>query len=108
MVCSCLLKYPGLTKVGDLEDPVLGDEQVGGLEVAVHDPGAVARGDALEHLQHPALALRGGGGARPGGGGGADDGGEVEREPLEDEDVVVVVPAGEVVNATAMAAAAAA
>jgi hypothetical protein len=65
----------------------------------VHDAGAVARGDALEHLQHPPLELRGRyAGPISAAPGVAHDGGEVEREPLKDEDVVVAVAAGEVVE----------
>lgn len=67
----------------------------------MHDAGAVARGDALEHLQHPPLELRCGYAASSAGRappGVAHDGGEVEREPLEDEDVVVAVAAWEVVE----------
>jgi hypothetical protein len=65
----------------------------------VHDAGAVARGDALEHLQHPPLELRERYAAPiPAAAGVAHDGGEVEREPVKDEDVAVAVAAGEVVE----------
>jgi hypothetical protein len=65
----------------------------------VHDACAVARGDALQHLQHPPLELRGRYASPiPAAPGVAHDGGEIDREPLEDEDVVVAVAAGEVVE----------
>ena len=69
----------------------------------MHDTGAVARGDALKHLQHPPLELRGGDASRSLAPARAPprvthNGGEVEREPLEDEDIVVAVAAGEVVD----------
>mmetsp|Transcript_13399 Transcript_13399/g.42337 ORF Transcript_13399/g.42337 Transcript_13399/m.42337 type:complete len:230 (+) Transcript_13399:328-1017(+) len=45
------------TEISHLQDAVLGDEEVLGLEVAVHDAAHVAEGDAAEHLEGEGLDL---------------------------------------------------
>src|SRR5207248_2067358 len=41
----------GDAEVGDLRRAVVGDEDVGGLDIPVHDPGAVRRGERGTHLR---------------------------------------------------------
>ncbi len=71
---------PGDAEVGELHPPVGGDEDVGGLDVAVHDAGRVGRRERERRLADDAPHLAGRHRAA------ADDGGErVTLDELHDE-----------------------
>ena len=55
---------PREAEVEDLDPPVGGEEDVLGLEVAVHDPGVVGGGEAVGDLGGDLDRLRAPGGAR--------------------------------------------
>ena len=94
---------PGDAEVGDLHDPVLGDEDVARLHVAVDDPVAVGVGQGDGHvgadLGRP-VGVHGAGRAQDGGQGPAvdelhdDEVGAVVLAPVEDGDDVRVGQVG--------------
>ena len=49
---------PRQAKVGDLYDPIVAEQKVGRLQIAVYDPVVVQVSDAAQHLPHQTLHLR--------------------------------------------------